>query len=139
MWFSSVQFSSVQLLSCVPLFVTPWIAARQASLSMEFSRQEYWCGLLLQGIFPTQGLQADSLPSEASLSREALCKKLPVLNYTTVFAQDIWHHYWIDISNYFKWIKTCFLIFPHRLYPWKFSLRIMGKWSLVTWHWIATE
>ena len=26
-------FSSVQLLSCVQLFVTPWIAARQASLS----------------------------------------------------------------------------------------------------------
>ena len=31
---SSVQFSSVQLLSCVRLFVTPWIAARQASLSI---------------------------------------------------------------------------------------------------------
>ena len=32
--------------------------ARQASLSMEFSRQEYWSGLpfLLQRNFPTQGL-----------------------------------------------------------------------------------
>ena len=30
----SVQFSSVQLLSHVRLFVTPWIAARQASLSI---------------------------------------------------------------------------------------------------------
>ena len=30
--FSSVQFSSVQLLSHVRLFVTPWTAARQASL-----------------------------------------------------------------------------------------------------------
>ena len=29
-----VQFSSVQLLSCVLLFVTPWTAARQASLSI---------------------------------------------------------------------------------------------------------
>ena len=28
------QFSSVQLLNCVWLFVTPWIAARQASLSI---------------------------------------------------------------------------------------------------------
>ena len=28
------QFSSVQLLSCVQLFVTPWTAARQASLSI---------------------------------------------------------------------------------------------------------
>ena len=27
------------------LFVTPWTAAHQAPLSMEFSRQEYWSGL----------------------------------------------------------------------------------------------
>ena len=32
------QFSSVQSLSCVRLFVTPWIAARQASLSITNSR-----------------------------------------------------------------------------------------------------
>ena len=31
---ASVQFSTVQLLSCVPLFVTPWTAAHQASLSI---------------------------------------------------------------------------------------------------------
>ena len=36
--FSSVQFSSVQLLSRVRLFATPWIAARQASLSITNSR-----------------------------------------------------------------------------------------------------
>ena len=32
--YNSIQFSSVQSLSCVRLFVTPWIAARQASLSI---------------------------------------------------------------------------------------------------------
>ena len=32
------ELSSVQLLSCVPLFATPWIAARQASLSITISR-----------------------------------------------------------------------------------------------------
>ena len=37
-YFSSVQFSSVQLLSCVQLFATPWTAARQASLSITNSR-----------------------------------------------------------------------------------------------------
>ena len=49
------SFKSV--LSCftyVWLFVTPWTVAHQASLSMGFSRQEYWSGLgchsLLQGI-----------------------------------------------------------------------------------------
>ena len=35
---ASVQFSSVQLLSCIRLFATPWIAARQASLSITNSR-----------------------------------------------------------------------------------------------------
>ena len=39
-------------------FATLWMTARQAPLSMEFSKQEYWSGFhfLLQGIFPTQGL-----------------------------------------------------------------------------------
>ena len=63
-----------RLLQSVQLFVTPWTAAHQSPLSMGFSRQEYWsgCHTLLQGIFPTQGLdpsllgllcwQAGSLP-----------------------------------------------------------------------------
>ena len=37
--FSSVQFSSVQSLSHVLLFVTPWTAAHQASLSITGSRR----------------------------------------------------------------------------------------------------
>ena len=34
-----------QLLSHVQLFKTPWTIARQAPLSMGFSRQEQWIGL----------------------------------------------------------------------------------------------
>ena len=34
-------------LSRVRLFVTPWTVAYKASLSMGFSRQEYWSGLPL--------------------------------------------------------------------------------------------
>ena len=34
-----------QSFSCVQLFATPWTVACQASLSMEFSRKEYWSGL----------------------------------------------------------------------------------------------
>ena len=43
--------------SCLTL-ATPWTVARQAPLSMGFSRQEYWSGLpfILQGIFWTQEL-----------------------------------------------------------------------------------
>ena len=40
-----------QLLSHVRLFATPWTVAHQAPLSMGFSRQEYWNGLL----FPPPG------------------------------------------------------------------------------------
>ena len=43
--YGSVRFSSVQSLSCVRLFATPWTAAHQAPLSMGFSRQEYWSGV----------------------------------------------------------------------------------------------
>ena len=58
--------------SCLT-FATIWTVACQASLSMEFSRQEYWSGLP----FPSPGdlpdskielrppaLQTESLPSE---------------------------------------------------------------------------
>ena len=61
----------VQLLSRVRLFVTPWTVARQAPLSMGFSRQEHWSGLPCPppGDLPDPGiehaspaLQAGSLP-----------------------------------------------------------------------------
>ena len=51
----------VSVLSHIRLFATPGTVAHQASLFMEFSRQEYWSRLpfsLLQGIFPTQGSKA---------------------------------------------------------------------------------
>ena len=63
-----------QSLSSVQFFATPWTIALQAPGSMEFSRQEYYRGLLLPPprIFSTRGLnlhllsllhqQADSLP-----------------------------------------------------------------------------
>ena len=55
---------------CVQLFVTLWTVARQAPLSMGFSRQEYWSGLACPppGDLPDPGLlcllhrQAGSLP-----------------------------------------------------------------------------
>ena len=62
-----------QSLSCVLLFANPWTVAHQASLSMGFSRQEYWSGLPFPspGDLPSPGieprspaLQADSLPTE---------------------------------------------------------------------------
>ena len=55
------------LLSCGQLYVTPWTVALQVSLSMEFSREEYWSGLP----FPTPrdllnpGIEPVSLVSPA--------------------------------------------------------------------------
>ena len=86
----NISFYKVHVCACVlsrvQLFVIPWTEAHQASLSMEFPRQESWSRLpfpppgnlptprhfLLQEVFPTQGSnlcllhllhwQADSFP-----------------------------------------------------------------------------
>ena len=52
------QYEHMWVLSCGPLFETPWTAAHQAPLSMEFSRQEYWSGLPfpLPGDLPDPGI-----------------------------------------------------------------------------------
>ena len=72
--------------SCVQLFATPWTVARQALLSMEFSRQEYWSILPFTspGDLPNPGikprspsLQADSLPAGP--------QGKPVFNYIYVY------------------------------------------------------
>ena len=56
--------------------MTPWTVAHQATLSMGFSRQEYWGGLPFPylGDLPNPGieprypaLQADSLPTESQV------------------------------------------------------------------------
>ena len=61
---SSVQFSLVQSLSHVRLFVTPWIAARQASLSITNSRSS---------------LRFTSIESVMPSSHLILCCPLPLL------------------------------------------------------------
>ena len=52
----------VQWLSCVWLFATLWVVARQAPLSAELSRQEYWSGLSFPppGDFPDPGIKSVS-------------------------------------------------------------------------------
>ena len=53
--------------SCVQLCVTLWTVARQAPLSMEFSRQQYWNGLPCPspGDLPDPGIEPASLTSPA--------------------------------------------------------------------------
>ena len=53
--------------SRVLVFETPWTVARQTPLSMEFSGQEYWNGLLIPplGYLPHPGMEPASLMSPA--------------------------------------------------------------------------
>ena len=55
------------VLSCVQLFATPWTVARQAPLSVGFSRQEYWSEVPFPtpGALPNPGMEAVSLVSPA--------------------------------------------------------------------------
>ena len=62
----------VCLLSCVQLFAKPWTVACQASLSKEFSRQEYWSGLP----FPSPGDLPDSVIKLVSPVSIALAGRL---------------------------------------------------------------
>ena len=84
----SFQFSSVQLLSCVQLFATPWIAAHQASLSITNS----WSSLRLMSI-------ESVMPS----SHLILCRPLlllpPIPPSISVFSYESslrmrWPKYW---------------------------------------------
>ena len=67
-----VVFGGLVSKSC-PTLATPWTVASQARLSMRFSRQEYWNGLLFPspGYLPNLGVEpgspvlpADSFPTE---------------------------------------------------------------------------
>ena len=59
------------MFSHVWLFVTPWTVAPQVSLSMGFSRQEYWSGLLFPspGHLPNPGVKFTSSESPALSDR----------------------------------------------------------------------
>ena len=64
----------VKLLSSVQLFAAPSAVVHQASLSMEFSRQEYWSGLPCPspGALPDPGMEPAFLmsPAVASLDKK---------------------------------------------------------------------
>ena len=108
-YFSLYQiFSSVQLLSRVRLFVTPWIAARQASLSITNSRSS---------------LRLTSIESVMPSSHLILCHPLlllpPIPPSIRVFSNEStlhmrWPKYWITLPT-----KVCLskaIVFPVVMY-----------------------
>ena len=65
------MFTCVKSLSRVRLFAIPWTVARQAPLSMGFSKQEYWSGLSCPppGDLPHPGIKPTPLVSPALAGR----------------------------------------------------------------------
>ena len=85
-------------LSRIQLFVTPWTITRQAPLSKEFSRQEYWGGLLFPslGNLPYPGIESRCPASQANfLPSEPHGKVLLTCVHTIIL---IWGHYWGNIT-----------------------------------------
>ena len=82
---------AVSLLSLHLTLVTPRTIARQAPLSVGFSRQEYWSGLpfLSPGDLPDPGIEAES----CTLQADSLPSELP----GKIFSLDIHKHlfFWV--------------------------------------------
>ena len=64
--------------SHVRLFATPWTVARQAPLSMGFSRQGYWSGLPCPppGDLPSPGIKPSTVPGKPGQLVILVCKML---------------------------------------------------------------
>ena len=98
---SSVQFSSVQSLSRVRLFATPWIAARQASLSITNSQSS---------------LKLTSIESVVPSSHLILCRPLFLLppippSIIVFFNESTLHMRWP------KYWSFSFSIIPSKEHP----------------------
>ena len=96
----------VQWLSRVQHFVIPWTVAGQTPLSMEFSRQEYWSGLLFPplGNLPNQGIEPVSLVSPALAGRffTSSATYKPITGYDVSVNNTGLH-----VFNIIKWISYC--------------------------------
>ena len=65
---------SVCMLSCVRLLATPWTVAHQATLSMEFSRQEYCSGLLFPPVWESSQVRNQNCLSYLSYGGRRILK-----------------------------------------------------------------
>ena len=111
--------------SC-PTLATPWTVARQAPLSMGFSRQESWSGLPFPspGDLPDPGieprsaaLQADALPSEppGKPCKRTLRTKYVLLSHVflTPHFSHLGHKHQLYLVNEVKVISSTFVWTVH--------------------------
>ena len=107
-FFESLQFSSVQSLSRVRLFATPWITARQASLSITIS----WSSLKLTSIELV-------MPSSHLILCHPLFLLLPIPPSIRVFSNESTLH-----MRWPKYWSFSFSIIPSKEHPGLISFRM---------------
>ena len=122
----SVKFSSVQSLSCVRLFVTPWTAAYQASLSIAN----------FQSLLKLMSIELVMPPSHLNLCRPPLL--LPsIFPSIRVFSNESvihirWRKYW-SISFNISPSSECSVLISFRM-DWLDLLAVQGTESLLQHH-----
>ena len=109
MWQISRTFSSVQSLSHVRLFATPWIAARQASLSITNSRSS---PKLISRTFKSCKTEALSFPQLLATILFSLSKSLTTLRY-------------LD-----KWNNVVFVFLGQIYFTWSSAFRVPACCSM---------
>ena len=113
---------AVQPLSRVQLFVTPWTIARQAPLSMGFSRQEYWRELPFPSSesFPDPGIKPASPALAGQFFITEPSRKNDISTYISVFIYPSTYLSinWRALLTVYQWgILFIFysLYFPHNI------------------------
>ena len=105
----NVNFVAFQSLSHSQLFVTPWTVARQAALSIGFSKQEYWSELPFPppGDLPNPGTEPASLALAGRFFTTEAPGKLPSHKHTVFNISYVHMFVWIWIYHLFllPWYK----------------------------------
>ena len=135
--------------SHVRLFVTLWTVARQAPLSMGFSRHEYWSGLLCPPPkdLPNPETEPTSLTSPAlATGKQVLYHwaswKALKINYTSVFLKKSLSFHLLDGYCLIHWIieqrqgdleiLLCWVLFFCRGQDWV-TLVLHSPWAWDSW------
>ena len=109
--------------SHVQLCVTLWTVAHQASLSMGFSRQDYWHGLPCPppGELPDSGFAPMSLKSPTLVGRLFITSvTFFIYTYMAYWRQNLIS--WL-ISRYFTWHLSLFLLHILTIQYWHFGIK----------------
>ena len=123
--FPSVQFSSVQSLSHVQLFVTPWTAACQASLSVTNSQRLH----KLMSITNSQRLHK-LMSIESVMPSKHLILWHPLSSFLQSFPAPQYHGLFQWVSSLHQMVKGLELQPQHQSLQWIFRTDFFEHWLL---------